>query len=175
MKNFYYEKCRKPRYRKGSPIGWPINRFKVGIRYHHKKPRRWRDSDSMCMYKRISQVITACKTEFILNVTHPHNTTYGGSNPNQTIQCIPNVSLAQMDAIVERYSKRNPSYQFDYDPSQVHVTFYGRHHNYLGHDRSKQIFYPCQKFGSSRYVQFRRFKFKTINRTHKETSPGLPF
>ena len=175
MKNFYYEKCRKPRYRKGSPIGWPINRFKVGIRYHHKKPRRWRDSDSMCMCKHISQVITACKTEFILNVTHPHNTTYGGSNPNQTIQCIPNVSLAQMDAIIERYNRHNPSYQFDYNPSQAHVTFYGRHHKCLGHDRSKQIFYPCQKFGSSRYVQFRRFKFKTIDRTHKETSSGLPF
>ena len=28
MKNFYYEKCRKPRYHKGSPIGWPINRHK---------------------------------------------------------------------------------------------------------------------------------------------------
>lgn len=34
---------------------------------------------------------------------------------------------------------------------------------------------PCQKFGSSRYSQFRRFKFATINRTHKKTPSGLPF
>lgn len=174
MKNFYYEKCRKPRYHKGSPIGWPINRHKAGVRYYHKKHRRWRDSDSMFMYKHISQVITACKTEFILNVTHPHRTTYGDSNPNQTIQCIPNMSLAQMDALVDRYNKRNPNYQFDYDPARAHVTFYGRHHKYLGHYHSSQIFYPCQKFGSGRYSQFRRFKFKTIDRTHQTTS-DIPF
>lgn len=166
MKNFYYEKCRKViRY-----DNWPINRHKVGIRYYHKKHRRWRDSDSMFMCKHISQVITACKTEFILNVTHPHHTTYGGSNPNQTIQCIPNMSLAQMDALVDTYNKRNPNYQFDYNPAKVHVTFYGRHHKYLGHYRSSQIFYPRQKFGSSLYSQFRRFKFKTIDRTHQTTS-----
>lgn len=170
MKNFYYEKCRKPRYHKGSPIGWPINRRKVGVRYYHKKHRRWRDNDSMFMCKHISQVITACKTEFILNVTHPHHTTYGGSNPNQTIQCIPNVSLAQMDAIVDRYNERNPSYQFDYDPARAHVTFYGHHHKHLGHCRSSQIFYPRQKFDSSLYSQFRRFKFKTIDRPHQTAS-----
>ena len=61
MKNFYYEKCRKViRY-----DNWPINRRETGICYYHKKHRRWRDSDSMFIYKRMPQVITACKTEFI--------------------------------------------------------------------------------------------------------------
>ena len=40
MKNFYYEKCRKPIYYKDSPI----NRRKVGIRYYYKIRKRWRNT-----------------------------------------------------------------------------------------------------------------------------------
>lgn len=39
----------------------------------------------------------------------------------------------------------------------------------------KNINDPCQKFGSSRYSQFRRFKFATIDRTHKKTTSEYPF
>ena len=173
MKNFYYEKCRKPIYYND----WPINRRKVGICYYHKKRKRWRNSNekSMVTYKHIPQVITACQTEFVLNITHPHDTTYGGLDRNKTIKCIPNASLAQMDTLVNTYSKRNPSYQFDYDPTQAHITFYGRHHKCLNRFRFKQIFYPCQKFGSSRYTQFRNFKFGNIRMANKKTSSNLPF
>lgn len=173
MKNFYYEKCHKPIHYKDLPI----NRRKVSIHYYYKIRKRWRNTieKSIVTYKHIPQVITACQTEFVLDITHPHDTTYGGQDRNKTIKCIPNASLAQMDTLVETYSKRNPSYQFDYDPKQAHITFYGRNHKCLGRFRSKQILYPCQKFGSSRYSQFRRFKFATINRTHKKTPSGLPF
>lgn len=164
MKNFYYEKCRKSIYHKD----WPINRPKTGTCYYYKTPNRWYNSNGHVMRKRIPQVITACKTEFVLDVTHPHNTTYGGEKPNKTIQCIPNASLAQMDALVDTYNKRNPSYHFDYDPTQTYITFYGRNHNCLNRFRFKEIIYPCQKIGSSFYTQFRRFKFAIIDvkKTH---------
>lgn len=173
MKNFYYEKCRKSNRR----TNWPINRRKAGIRYYHKRHKRWRNcnENSIFMYKGIPQVITACETKFVVDVTHPHDTTYGGSKPNQTIQCIQTTSLAQMDAIVDRYNKRNPSYHFEYDPSKAYVTFYGRHHNYLGCYHTKQIFYPCQKFGSSRYAQFRNFKFGNIRMANEKIPSELPF
>ena len=173
MKNFYYEKCHKPIYYKGCPI----NRRKVGICYYYKTYKRWRNTveKSIVTYKHIPQVITACQTEFVLDVTHPHDTTYGGQDRNKTIKCIPNASLAQMDTLVETYSKRNPHYQFDYDPTQTHITFYGRNHKCLGRFRSKQIFYPCQKFGSSRYAQFRNFKFGNIHMANKKTPSELPF
>lgn len=173
MKNFYYEKCHKPIYYKDLPI----NRRKVGIRYYYKIRKRWRNTieKSIVTYKHIPQVITTGQTEFVLDITHPHDTTYGGSDRNKTIKCIPNATLAQMDTLVETYSKRNPSYHFDYDPTQAHITFYGRNQKCLGRFRSKQILYPCQKFGSSRYAQFRNFKVATIDRTHKKTPSGLPF
>ena len=30
----------------------------------------------MITYKHIPQVITACKTEFVLDITHPHDSSY---------------------------------------------------------------------------------------------------
>lgn len=68
MKNFYYEKCHKPIYYKGCPI----NRRKVGICYYYKTHKRWRNTaeKSIVTYKHIPQVITACQTEFVLDVTH---------------------------------------------------------------------------------------------------------
>lgn len=110
MKNFYYEKCRKPIHYKDLPI----NRRKVGVHYYYKIRKRWRNTieKSIVTYKHIPQIITTCQTEFVLDITHPHDTTYGGQDRNKTIKCIPNASLAQMDTLVETYSKRNPSYHF---------------------------------------------------------------
>lgn len=103
MKNFYYEKCHKPIYYKDLPI----NRRKVGVYYYYKIRKRWRNTieKSIVTYKHIPQVITACQTEFVLNITHPHDTTYGGQDRNKTIKCIPNASLAQMDTLVETFAK----------------------------------------------------------------------
>lgn len=146
MKNFYYERTRKTfEYFYGKP---PHIR-RSGQR-HYISRNAYKYQDVFDIFHKVATV--AIETTFCMAIHH-----YDDHIANKPYA---DTSIGQMEALVERYTKRNPSFTFSFDPNDRTVDHFDAHGDYLYDDNTKRITRARQAFGTACYRRFADAKIK---------------
>ena len=147
MKNFYYAKVRKDL---EDLYLVPSHRYRSGKRHRTRRtlnPER----DTYTLWLKVAT--KSVDTTFYMDIYQydmrlPSKPQYGAS-------------IAHMEDLVERYTKRNPAFSFTFDPTICVVNRFDSYNRHIADDSTKRQPHPRQAFGTAIY---RRFTRKTYNR-----------
>lgn len=148
MKNFYYAKVRKDL---EDLYLVPSRIYRSGKRYRIKRtlnPERI----SYDLWPKVATKVV--KPVFFLAI-YQYDTRLKLKQ-----QC--NVSLAHMEELAERYTKRNPAFTFTFDPTIFEIDRFDKYGRLIAQDSTKRQPHPRQGFGTAIYRRFTRETYKHL-------------